>query len=91
MNFFLCGFHATCFLGLPWKSCLRLWTTIITSLWPHSSLMCLNALTTMSHLLVEGSMDFLQPHGVRVKFRFFSSSGIDVVEGPRCDLFLYDS
>lgn len=43
--------------------------------------MCVNALTTIPHLLVEGSMDFLQPHGVRVKFRFFSSSGIGDVEG----------
>lgn len=75
--FFWCGFHATCFLGLPFKSCRLLWTTIITSLRDvNSYLMFLNALTTMSHLLVEGSMGFLQPRWVRLKFRVFLLLGL---------------
>lgn len=90
--FFLCGFLATSFLGLPFKSCCLLWTTIITSLRDvNSYLLFLSALTTMSHLLVEGSMGFLQPRGVRLKFRVFLLLGLVLWRDFSCDVFLYDS
>lgn len=44
----------------------------------------------MSHQLVEGGMDLLQPCGVRLRIQFFCS-GICVAEDFSCDFILDDS